>query len=138
MKHIFYYPPLRIAIIILALGIGAYFAVIAIQAHAQDTGLVSSSSGTPESITSVASQRITTTNNQVLLLLRSLSVIDLDDTLFRNPAFGLLSDQSVSLPAITTQGRRNPFAPIGSGNGVTAEIIETPATETAGSGPAVQ
>lgn len=70
-----------------------------------------------------------TTGNQVVTILRSLSVIKLDDSVFRNPAFGLLTDLSISLPPVTNQGRRNPFAPLG------VDVVNAPVMSATQTGP---
>ena len=76
-------------------------------------GLVSANTGTanaiPTSSTSAAAP-----GSQVVALLRNLSVIQLDDSVFSNPSYALLQDLSIQLPPITNHGRRNPFAVVGS------------------------
>ncbi len=64
-----------------------------------------------------------TTGDQVVSLLRNLSIIQLNDTIFQNPSFVMLQDISITLPPVTNQGRRNPFGVVGS-DAIVQEIIE--------------
>ncbi len=57
-----------------------------------------------------------------LTLLLSVKSISLQDSIFKDPAFISLQDSSIELVQDHTEGRPNPFAPIGS------DIIVTPAT----------
>lgn len=77
-----------------------------------DSGLVSTNTGTAAGLAS-ASTTGNTAGQQVVTLLRNLSAIKLDDAVFRNPSFALLEDSSVALAPVTNQGRRNPFAAVG-------------------------
>ncbi len=116
-----------LGIIILAIiGAGVYFFVIKKSAPAQTTGLVSTNTGTAQGLQNAVPGQ-DTTGSQVVTILRNLSVIKLDDSVFRNPAFALLTDISISLPPITNQGRRNPFAPVGA-DSVTVTTSPAPAT----------
>lgn len=81
--------------------------IITTTVSAQGIGLVNQSTGAPVNPTNQANS---SAGNQVINLLRNLSVITLSDILFQNPSFKLLRDQNVPLPPITTTGRRNPFA----------------------------
>ncbi len=82
---------------------------------AETAGLVSANKGATQGLpnTTAAGDN---TGSQVVSILRNLSVIKLDDAVFRNPALALLTDISISLPPVTNQGRRNPFAPVGTDN----------------------
>ena len=95
-------------------------------------GLVSTNTGTAQGLQNTAGTG-DTTGSQVLSILRNLSVIKLDDAVFRNPAFALLTDISISLPPTTNEGRRNPFAAVGTDVPATpaaSQTIATPATPT--------
>ena len=94
------------------------------------SGVPTSSSTTANSIPTSAGA-VATPGQQVVALLRNLSSIQLDDTIFTNPSFGLLQDLSVQLPEVTNQGRRNPFAPVGSDT-------PSPAAATNGAGVVFQ
>lgn len=104
-----------IIVVLLVVAVLVYFFVIkgkSTGTQAQPTGLVSTTTGTAQGLqTPVAST--SSTGSQVVEILRNLSVLKLDDAVFRNPAFSLLSDISIALPPVSNQGRRNPFAPIG-------------------------
>lgn len=85
-------------------------------ADAADTpGLVSTTKGSSQGLQN-STNTGDNTGSQVVSILRNLSVIKLDDAVFRNPAFALLTDVSISLPPVSNQGRRNPFAPVGTDN----------------------
>lgn len=76
---------------------------------AQGIGLKSQTTG--ETANPVVQAGTTTaTGSQIINLLRNISTITLDNTLFKNPAFLLLSNQGVGLPAPSSQGRINPFS----------------------------
>lgn len=67
--------------------------------------------------------------SQTITLLKNLSTLRLNGNVFSNPVFRSLSDISIVLPQVTNQGRRNPFAPLGSDGGVVAPVVPTvPAT----------
>jgi hypothetical protein len=66
-----------------------------------------------------------------LSVLLNVKNINLDDSIFSNPAFMSLTDSSIVLIPDGTQGRPNPFAPIGS------DIVPTPATTTPPTTPPV-
>ncbi len=56
----------------------------------------------------------TSNNPDLVSILLNVKNIKLDDSIFRNPAFTSLIDSSITLSQDGTQGRPNPFAPIGS------------------------
>ena len=72
----------------------------------------SGSSPTP-TVTSAADTQVG--SQELLLTLGSLNTIRLDPALFSNPGFTALSDFGVVIPP-QPAGRRNPFAPVGSGS----------------------
>lgn len=80
-------------------------------------GLVSSNTG-QNTGTSVSSTGVSSTGDQVVSLLRNLSTIQLSDAIFQHPGFVLLRDITITLPPVTSQGRRNPFAPVSGDNAV--------------------
>jgi hypothetical protein len=98
------------------------------------TGLVSANTGTAQGLQNTTGDQ-NTTGSQVVTILRNLSVIKLDDSVFRNPAFALLTDISISLPLVTDQGRRNPFAAVGTDTPATPTTSATTPAAGPGSGP---
>ena len=130
---------IMIVVILLVVGGLVYFFVIkkddAMPADgstvplAGTSGLVSSNTGKTTGI-AVATTGTTSTGDQVVNLLRSLSVIQLSDAIFQNPGFDMLRDISITLPPVTNQGRRNPFAPISGDNTVFTASATTSATTT--------
>jgi hypothetical protein len=117
-----------LAIVALAIiGAGLYFFVFKkSNTSTTSAGLVSSKTGTSQGLQNTTADQ-DTTGSQVVAILRNLSVIRLDDSVFRNPAFALLTDISISLPPITNQGRRNPFAPVGT-DAAAAPVLTTGTT----------
>lgn len=118
-----------IVLVLAIIGAGVYFFVIKKDTPQVTPGLVSTSTGAAQGVqNSTAGQD--TTGSQVVVLLRNLSAIKLDDSVFTNPSFALLTNVSIALPPITNQGRRNPFAPVGADAPVTSQVA--PGTPTAG------
>lgn len=100
-----------ILVVLLVVAALVYFFVIKKDTTTTAPSLVSTNTGQS---TSLVNQSGSSTGSQVVEILRNLTVIKLDDAVFRNPAFNQLSDMSIALPPIVNQGRRNPFAPAGS------------------------
>ena len=98
---------------------------------APTTGLVSTNTGQTTGL-AVATTGSTaqSTGNQVVSLLRNLSVIQLSDAVFQNPGFAMLQDISINLPPVTNQGRRNPFAPVGTDSASLVGIVSSTTTAT--------
>lgn len=85
-------------------------------AASNNATLVSTSTGTAQGLQSQAAANGSAKNpsgDQIVALLRNVSSIQLNDSLFQSPAFATLTDLSIALPAVTSQGRRNPFAAAG-------------------------
>lgn len=102
-----------ILVVLLVVAVLVYFFVFKKKdttAPTNQTGLVSTSTGGTQGLQNTNTSE---TGSQVVMLLRNLTAIKLDDSVFRNPSFALLTDLSVSLPPVSNPGRRNPFAPIG-------------------------
>lgn len=55
-----------------------------------------------------------TPGDSLLRILNNLETLELNDSIFFNPAFDTLRDISIPLVKEGNAGRRNPFAPIGS------------------------
>ena len=109
-----------IIVALLIVGVLVYFFVIkGKKAPASDATLVSTNTGAAQGLQNQNPTDQSTTGSQIVEILRNLSVIKLDDSVFRNPAFGLLRDMSVAIPPVINQGRRNPFAPVGNDAAVT-------------------
>lgn len=124
-----------IVVILLVVGALVYFFVLKEPSNPETiatSGLVSTNTGQSTGSTS-ATTGSNDAGNQVVVLLRNLSTIRLDDAIFKTPGFALLRDISINLPPVTNQGRRNPFAPVG-GDAVTEVVIPTAVTAI----PAVQ
>jgi hypothetical protein len=103
-----------ILVVLLVVAVLVYFFVIkgkGTPSSTNQTGLVSTNTGTAQGLQ--GGTATSETGSQVVVLLRNLTAIKLDDSVFRNPSFALLTDLSVSLPPVSNPGRRNPFAPIG-------------------------
>jgi len=78
------------------------------------TGLVTESSAGQVPAGSLGDTNSTASrSNQIVALLNSVSSIELDDSIFRNPAFTALIDINSTLPSDRNPGRQNPFLPIG-------------------------
>lgn len=110
-----------VIILVVLLVISGLVYVFVIRKPSTDTtqsGLVSTTTGGAQGLQNQASS--STTGSQVVQILRNLSVIKLDDRVFKNPAFAMLVDLSTAIPAATNPGRRNPFAPIGADGGTLA------------------
>lgn len=90
------------AVVVLVLGLGYY-----VYSSAGSGALLSSSAES----TSPVSQ-------EILATLSQLRAVNLDPSFFSDPLFTSLSDFGVSIPP-QEAGRRNPFAPVGTGGAST-------------------
>ncbi len=79
---------------------------------APDQSALTSSTGT--STTSTTSTGSSAIGGDFLTVLLNVKSIKLDDSIFSDPAFATLRDSSIQLVSDGTEGRPNPFAPIGS------------------------
>jgi ABC-type antimicrobial peptide transport system permease subunit len=108
---------LKTLLIILGLVVvaAAVYFVLGNSSQEQSTGLVSG--GTNEPVASPISQAGSTITAEIgqefIATLLSLQSINLDTTLFSNPAFVTLENRTLTFEDIQTNGRPNPFAPIG-------------------------
>ncbi len=66
------------------------------------------------------------TNDEFVSILLSVKNLKLDDSIFKDPAFLSLQDSSITLIQDGTEGRPNPFAPIGTE--ITPSITIPPTT----------
>lgn len=129
-----------IVVILLIVGGLVYFFVIKGDSSTATpaTGLVSTNTGKSTGIAVATTGG--GTGDQVVSLLRNLSVIQLSDAIFQNPSFSMLQDISIGLPPVTNQGRRNPFAVVGGDNAAfpvtsgTTSLIGIPAVITPNTG----
>lgn len=83
-------------------------------------GLVSTTTGGNPTTTTTTDS---VPESQTISLLKNLSTLRLNGNVFSNPTFRALSDISIVLPQVTNQGRRNPFAPLGSDGGAALPVI---------------
>lgn len=94
--------------------------------------LTSTSDTTNSSATDATGNSTTDANSAItqdfLTLLLNVKSITLNDSIFSDPAFNSLQDSSIILTPDGTQGRPNPFAPIGVGD----TSSPAPAVSTAG------
>jgi hypothetical protein len=88
-------------------------------------------SGAPVTSAPVSSQA----SQEFLALLLNIRSIKLDDSIFSNPAFGVLQDYTIILVPEGNEGRQNPFAPIGVD--FSAAATAAPAEATAVPGPSI-
>ncbi|HEV7449021.1 MAG TPA: hypothetical protein VGP13_00570 [Candidatus Paceibacterota bacterium] len=77
-------------------------------------------------------QNTSPVSQEILTTLGSLRVIKLDSSVFEDPLFLSLSDFGVSIPPAAA-GRRNPFAPVGTGGASTGAAASTTVSKTASS-----
>jgi len=110
----------------------------------QDQSLLSSSGGSDPTAVDTTAQG-TAVGSDFISLLLNVKSIKLDYSIFTDPGFLSLKDSSITLTQDGTEGRRNPFAPIGievepttSSSGVTEEgIIEAVAPSGESIAPAL-
>ncbi len=112
-------------------GIAIGVVVIIVVIGSLGKGSDESSSGSLVSTTSGANPAVTPATgsapeSQTISLLKNLSTLRLNGNVFSNPTFRALSDISIVLPQVTNQGRRNPFAPLGSDGGAAAPVALQP------------
>ena len=102
------------------------------------SGLVSTNTGAATGIPSATpSSSGNSTGAQVVSILRNLSVINLSNAVFTNPAFPQLQDISIQIPPAIDQGRRNPFAAVGSDGtpSITPTVTQSTNSSSNGGGP---
>lgn len=106
----------RIKNIIIFIAIGAALVLVYVFFIKPDPVIPALVSSTPNPI----AQNEATLNNstsvarEFLTLLLSVKSIKIDDIIFSDDAFNSLHDSSITLIPDATEGRLNPFAPIGS------------------------
>jgi hypothetical protein len=66
-------------------------------------------------------------SQEILSTLNNLRTIRLDSSVFQDPLFLSLSDFGVTIPSAAA-GRRNPFAPVGTGNAPASSASSTSTT----------
>ncbi len=110
-----------IFLVIIALGVGIYFYMK--NKSSPDVPALVSSGGT-SAVADTGGDTATNQTKDFLTLLLSVKDIKLDDSIFKDPAFiSLDGSHSIILTPDGTEGRPNPFAPIGSD-------VVTPTTPT--------
>ncbi len=100
---------------------------------ASQTGLVSATTGA--SASGIPDGQATDVSNQFLQLLLNMQNIDLDQTIFEDPAFQNLKDFSVTIVPRGNEGRSNPFAPVGQ-EGAAASVAASQASAITGANSA--
>lgn len=75
--------------------------------------LTSSNTGASPLQTRTTQNTASSTGDSLLRILNNLEGLELNDSIFFNPAFDELRDISIPLVKEGNAGRRNPFAPIG-------------------------
>lgn len=103
-------------LIFVAIGIGLILIYIYfIKPAPEQNGLVSITPGGSSGVTTATTDgQDSLGTKDFLLVLLSVKNIKLDDTIFSDAAFSTLHDSSIILTPDGTEGRINPFAPIGS------------------------
>ena len=127
-------PKIKNIIIFLAIGVALVLVYIFFIKSSPEPGnlaTTSNSAAIPDS-TGTASDPNTAVGQEFLTLLLNVKNINLNDAIFTDPAFISLRDSSITLVQDGTEGRPNPFAPIG------AEDIQTVPTPTDGTTPGTQ
>src|SRR3989339_183611 len=112
--------------IIIFLTIGGVFVLIYIfflKPAPSVAPLVSSAPSTVASNTETTVEDNQLVAKDFLTLLLSVKSIKLNDTIFSDPAFGSLHDSSITLTPDGTEGRVNPFAPLGTDVGTSANSL---------------
>jgi len=92
--------------------------------------LVSSSTSSSVVPSTTTGDDKTAITQDFLTLLLGVKSIKLDDSIFKDPAFINLHDSSISLTPDGTEGRPNPFAPIGNdtSTSATTPVTQNPVT----------
>lgn len=83
-------------------------------ADTQSGTLRSSTGATQPAATTSGTTQASGSTAELLSILTSLQSLELNDSILFNPAFDALQDISMPLMREGNQGRRNPFAPLGS------------------------
>lgn len=104
-----------IVLVVVVLGVGGYlYATGAIGGGGSKSSgvsaLTSSNTGTNPANTSSANAK---SGAEIATLLNSVSRIDLNGAIFNDPSFLSLTDSSIILPPVSTDGRINPFVRTG-------------------------
>lgn len=116
---------LKLLLIILGVVVAVFVIVIIVTRTGGDdpapsgTGLVTQNTlGTGDTVTpgAIADDTLSTSrrSDELVVLLRSVSSIELDDSIFSHPTFTRLESISSPLAIDRNPGRNNPFLPIGS------------------------
>ncbi len=122
-----------IFIVIAGVLAGAYFLFIKKDPEA---ALVSSS-GDP-ALQPVVTDATSAVGADFLSVLLNIKSIRLDDSIFNDAAFATLRDSTIQIVPDGTEGRANPFAPIGADqSAAVVNTTPTPATGTPANTPAV-
>lgn len=132
--------------ILIFIGIGAVLVLIYIffiKATPEQAGLVSSTTNGEPTSTNATTNGDTLGAKNFLSILLNVKNIKLDDSIFSDAAFNTLQDSSIILTPDGTEGRPNPFAPIGTDKTTTilnnsassSTVTPAPASSSTGSTP---
>lgn len=111
-----------VAVVAIALGLAYFFFI---KPAPEQASLVSTTDTTPAGVTGNTGTGSTVPESQFLSVLLNVTNIQLNDSVFSDPAFTSLHDSSIELISNVPEGRPNPFAPIGS------DVVATPPTTVA-------
>jgi hypothetical protein len=131
-------------IIFVVIGLVLVFVYIFFLKPAPDQGNLVSSTSTTTPGTGTATSPTDTVGQEFLSLLLSVKSIKLDDSIFSDTVFNGLHDSSIEIVGDGTEGRPNPFAPIGSdilsASPISSGVLTTTGSEafTAGSSASTQ
>lgn len=123
-------PKIRNIIIFVVIGTAlvlVYIFFVKPSGESETPSLVSSS---PSAVTNTAIVDNSAVTQEFLTLLLSVRSIKLNDTIFSDKAFGTLLETPIDLAPDGTEGRPNPFAPLGSDVVAPGEIADTESTLT--------
>lgn len=107
-------------IILVAVAVVLILAYVFFLKPAPEVAPLTSTSPTTNTTNATGGAVIPMSGTDFLAMLLNVKSIRLDDTIFSDPAFISLHDSSIELINDGTEGRPNPFAPIGS------DVITTP------------
>lgn len=107
-------PKIKNIIIFVAIGAALILVYVFFIKPDPDIPVLVSSTASPMAQNGAVLNNNPSVAREFLTLLLSVKNIKLDDTIFSDDAFNSLHDSSITLIPDATEGRINPFAPIGS------------------------
>jgi hypothetical protein len=117
----------KIKNILIFLGIALVLILIYVFVFKKSPDQPSLISSSGNAVLPTTTQNATSTISQdFLAVLLSVKNIKIDDSIFSDPAFLSLNDSTIELVSDGTEGRQNPFAPLGSdASAIPAPVIST-------------